>query len=122
MIKIETKLFAADNVGIISGKCIHVYRGSIKKTPAGVGHRILVSVRRRTEQFTLKKKTLLALVVRAKRNQRRRSGIFFRFTTNRFLAFHAIDTYRGTRIRGPLAAEIEHFNLDAAVALARRLV
>lgn len=107
MIQIETKLFGIDNIGILQGKCIHVYKGFYKKAKATSGDKILISVRKRNAaKIALKKKTNQAIVVHTKFPFRRLSGSFFRFDKNNFLSLHQDGSYRGNAIRGPLPCEL----------------
>jgi ribosomal protein L14 len=115
MIQIETQLLAIDKLGILKGKCIHVYRGFYKKTTATTGDKILVSIRKRNAtKITLKKKTNQAILAHVNIFCRRLSGNYYRFDNNGFLTLHTDGSYRGGSLRKPLPRELFFSSLKDA--------
>jgi ribosomal protein L14 len=106
MIAVETKLNGSDNVGILVGKCIHVYGGFFKKTFGFLGSKILVSVRKKNSSKDIKKKTYQAIIVRSKCALRRKSGHQITCNSNSFITLHHDGSYRGTMFYGPAPAEL----------------
>ena len=105
MLQIESFVQVADNVGVAVGKCIHVYRGFFKKANAYIGDKILLSVRKKLARKEVKRKLFFGYVIRSKFGIRRRSGHIVRFQTNSCVILADLETYRGTRIKGPISAE-----------------
>lgn len=105
MIQIESFVNVADNVGVAIGKCIHVYRGFYKKAYAKIGDRILLSVRKKLPRKNVKHKLFFGYLIRSRFGIRRCSGHFLRFKTNSCIVMADLETYRGTRVKGPVSAE-----------------
>jgi large subunit ribosomal protein L14 len=114
MLQVESFVTISDNVGVAVGKCIHVYRGFYKKACAGIGDRILLSVRKKIARKDVKRKLFFGYVIRSRFGKRRRSGHILRFKTNSCVILADLETYKGTRIRGPVAAEFR-FHLFRAI-------
>lgn len=105
MVRVEHVLRGIDNVGVVFGKCIHVYGSGYKKTPGRLGGLFLFSARKVVAVKKLKKKTYTGLLLKTPLNHRRRNGHLVRFPLHGFATFHAADVYKGTTVRGPLPRE-----------------
>jgi len=106
MIQQESRLAVADNSGAKEVLCIRVLGGT-KKRYAGVGDRIVVTVKSATPGGELKKGTVTkAVVVRTKKEVRRQDGSYIRFDENACVLLNAAGEMRGTRIFGPVAREV----------------
>ncbi|MCT4646192.1 50S ribosomal protein L14 [Carboxylicivirga sp. RSCT41] len=106
MIQQESRLAVADNSGAKEVLCIRVLGGT-RKRYAGVGDRIVVTVKSATPSGELKKGTVTkAVVVRTKKEVRRQDGSYIRFDENACVLLNAAGEMRGTRIFGPVAREV----------------
>ncbi len=106
MIQQESRLAVADNSGAKEVLCIRVLGGT-KRRYAGVGDRIVVTVKSAVPSGELKKGTVTkAVIVRTKKEVRRQDGSYIRFDENACVLLNATGEMRGTRIFGPVAREL----------------
>ena len=106
MIQQESRLSVADNSGAKEVLCIRVLGGT-RKRYAGVGDRIVVTVKSAMPGGDLKKGTVTkAVVVRTKKEVRRQDGSYIRFDENACVLLNQAGEMRGTRIFGPVAREV----------------
>jgi large subunit ribosomal protein L14 len=106
MIQQESRLAVADNSGAKEVLCIRVLGGTGRRY-AGVGDRIVVTVKSATPGGDLKKGTVTkAVVVRTKKEVRRQDGSYIRFDENACVLLNQAGEMRGTRIFGPVAREV----------------
>jgi len=106
MVQEETNLVVADNSGAKKVKCIRVLGGSNRRY-ASVGDIIVVSVRTAIPGGGVKKgEVSRAVVVRTKKEVRRKDGSYIRFDENAAVLLNPQGEPRGTRIFGPVAREL----------------
>jgi large subunit ribosomal protein L14 len=106
MIQQETRLAVADNTGAKEVLCFKVLGGS-KRRYASVGDLIVVTVKSAIPNSSVKKGEISnAVVVRTKKEIRRRDGSYIRFDENAAVLLNAQGEPRGTRIFGPVAREL----------------
>ncbi|MCG8698829.1 MAG: 50S ribosomal protein L14 [Bacteroidales bacterium] len=106
MIQQESRLSVADNSGAKEVLCIRVLGGTRKKY-ASVGDVIVVTVKSAIPSGEMKKGTVSkAVVVRTKKEIRRKDGSYIRFDDNAVVLLNNADEIRGTRIFGPVAREL----------------
>ena len=118
MIQEETDLVVADNSGARRVRCIRVLGGS-KRRYAGVGDVIVVSVKAALPGGGIKKgEVSRAVIVRTRKETRRRDGSYIRFDENAAVLLNANGEPRGTRIFGPVARELRDRNYMKIVSLA----
>ena len=118
MIQEETDLVVADNSGARRVRCIRVLGGS-KRRYAGVGDVIVVSVKTALPGGGIKKgEVSRAVIVRTRKETRRRDGSYIRFDENAAVLLNANNEPRGTRIFGPVARELRDRNYMKIVSLA----
>lgn len=118
MIQQESRLGVADNSGAKEVLCIRVLGGTGKRY-ASVGDKIVVSVKSAMSSSSLKKGTVSrAVVVRTKKEVRRKDGSYIRFEDNAAVLLTATDEPRGTRIFGPVARELREKQFMKIVSLA----
>ncbi|KGE87448.1 MULTISPECIES: 50S ribosomal protein L14 [Phaeodactylibacter] len=118
MIQQESRMRVADNSGAKEVLCIRVLGGS-KRRYASIGDQIVVSVKEATPSGNIKKGTVSkAVVVRTKKEIRRRDGSYIRFDDNAVVLLNAADEPRGTRIFGPVARELRERDYMRIVSLA----
>jgi len=118
MIQQESKLKVADNSGAKEVLCIRVLGGTGKRY-ASVGDKIVVTVKSAMSSSSLKKGTVsTAVVVRTKKEVRRKDGSYIRFEDNAAVLLGTNDEPRGTRIFGPVARELREKQFMKIVSLA----
>lgn len=118
MIQQESRLAVADNSGAKEVLCIRVLGGT-KKRYASVGDKIVVSVKSAIPSGNIKKGAVSkAVVVRTKKEIRRKDGSYIRFEENAAVLLNNQDEPRGTRIFGPVARELRDKRFMKIVSLA----
>ncbi|MBK7409067.1 MAG: 50S ribosomal protein L14 [Saprospirales bacterium] len=117
MIQQESRLKVADNSGAKEVLCIRVLGGS-RRRYASVGDKIVVSVKDATPGGVKKGTVSKAVVVRTKKEIRRKDGSYIRFDDNAVVLLTASDEPRGTRIFGPVARELRERDYMRIVSLA----
>ncbi len=118
MIQTESRLKVADNSGAKEVLCVHVLGGT-KRRYASVGDTIVVSVKSALPSSQVKKGTVSkAVVVRTKKEIRRKDGSYIRFEENAAVLLNAQNEPRGTRIFGPVARELREKQFMKIVSLA----
>ena len=118
MIQMESVLDVADNSGAKRVLCIKVLGGS-KRKYAGVGDIIVVSVKDAAPNGKVKKgQVARAVVVRTKKEIRRRDGSYIRFDKNSAVLIDKDNEPIGTRIFGPVARELRARRFMRIVSLA----
>ena len=118
MIQAETRLKVADNSGAKQVLCIKVLGGS-KRRYAYVGDTIVATVKEAVPNGAVKKgEVVRAVVVRAKKEQRRPDGSYIKFDENAAVIIDNQGNPRGTRIFGPVARELRDRKYMKIVLLA----
>lgn len=118
MIQEETNLVVADNSGAKKVRCIRVLGGHGKKY-AHVGDLVVVSVKAALPNSNVKKgEVCRAVIVRTKKETRRKDGSYIRFDDNAAVILNQKGEPRGTRIFGPVARELREKNYMKIVSLA----
>jgi large subunit ribosomal protein L14 len=118
MIQQESRLNVADNSGAKEVLCIRVLGGTGRKY-ASIGDKVIVTVKSALSSSTLKKGTVSrAVVVRTKKEVRRKDGSYIRFEDNAVVLLTPTDEPRGTRIFGPVARELRDKQFMKIVSLA----
>ncbi|MDX1408631.1 MAG: 50S ribosomal protein L14, partial [Saprospiraceae bacterium] len=107
----------ADNSGAREVLCIRVLGGSGRRY-ALIGDLIVVSVKDATPGGIKKGTISKAVVVRTRKEIRRRDGSHIRFDDNAVVLLDANDEPRGTRIFGPVARELRERDYMRIVSLA----
>jgi large subunit ribosomal protein L14 len=118
MIQQESRLSVADNSGAREVLCIRVLGGT-KRRYAGIGDKIIVTVKDAIPSGNVKKGSVSkAVVVRTKKHVRRADGSYIRFDDNAVVLLTANEEMRGTRIFGPVARELREKQFMKIVSLA----
>ena len=117
MIQQESRLRVADNSGAKEVLCIRVLGGS-KRRYASVGDMIVVTVKEASPGGIKKGTVSKAVVVRTKKEIRRRDGSYIRFDDNAVVLLSASEEPRGSRIFGPVARELREKDYMRIVSLA----
>ena len=106
MIQQESRLSVADNSGAKEVLVIRVLGGT-KKRYASIGDKVVVTVKSALSSSNMKKGTVSkAVIVRTKKEVRRKDGSYIRFEDNAAVLLNNNDEPRGTRIFGPVAREL----------------
>lgn len=122
MIQQQTLLKVADNSGAKSIMCIKVLGGT-RRRYASLGDIIVASVKVAAPNGTVKKKEVIrAVVVRTRKEHRRKDGSTLRFDDNAAVIIGKDGVPRGTRIFGPIARELREKGYMKIVSLAPEVV
>ncbi len=118
MIQEETNLVVADNSGAKKVRCIRVLGGSGRKY-ASVGDLVVVTVKAAIPNGQVKKgEVSRAVIVRTKKEVRRKDGSYIRFDENAAVLINNQNEPKGTRIFGPVARELREKQFMKIVSLA----
>jgi len=117
MIQQESRLKVADNSGAKEVLCIRVLGGS-KRRYASLGDQIVVSVKDASPGGVKKGTVCKAVIVRTKKEVRRKDGSYIRFDDNACVLLNQADEPRGSRIFGPVARELREKDYMRIVSLA----
>jgi len=118
MVRQESRLSVADNTGAKEVLVIRVLGGTRKKF-ASIGDKIVVTVKSALSSSNMKKGTVSkAVIVRTRKEIRRKDGSYIRFDDNAAVLLNASDEPRGSRIFGPVARELREKQFMKIVSLA----
>ncbi|PWN05049.1 50S ribosomal protein L14 [Rhodohalobacter mucosus] len=118
MIQTQSILNVADNSGAKKVMCIKVL-GDSKRRYARIGDLISCSVKTAIPGGNVKKgEVVTAVVVRTKKEIRRRDGSYIRFDENAAVIINKEKEPVGTRIFGPVARELREKSFMRIVSLA----
>jgi large subunit ribosomal protein L14 len=92
--------------------------GGSKRRYAGVGDTIVVSVKDTSPGGIKKGSVSKAVIVRTKKEIRRKDGSYIRFDDNACVLLNNQDEPRGSRIFGPVARELRDKDFMRIVSLA----
>jgi len=118
MIQQESIVKVADNSGARKALVIRVLGGS-KRRYAGVGDRVVVTIKDAIPAGQVKKGEVgKAVIVRTVKETRRRDGSYIRFDENAVVLINDQGEPRATRIFGPVARELREKRYMKIVSLA----
>lgn len=122
MIQLRTVLNVADNSGAKKIMCIQVKGGSFRKV-GSVGDIIVASVKEAIPNSNVSKGDVIrAVIVRTKKEVRRKDGSYVRFDDNAAVLIDNNGDPKGTRIFGPVARELREKRYMRIVSLAPEVV
>jgi len=122
VIQMQTSLEVADNSAARRVEMIMPIGGSTGKI-AGLGDRIKVTVKDASPDGTIKKGTVQdAVIVRTRKEVRRKDGTYIRFDQNAAVLIKEDGTPIGTRVFGPVARELRDKNFMKIVSLAPEVI
>ena len=116
MIQQESRLKVADNSGAKEVLC------RSHRRYASIGDKIVVAVKDASPGGIKKGTVSKAVVVRTKKEIRRKDGSYIRFDDNACVLLNAQDEPRGTRIFGPVARELRERDYMRIVSLAPEVI
>ena len=118
MVRMRTMLEVADNSGARRISCI-MPRGGSTGLRAGLGDIITAAVKEAAPDSTIKKGSVVkAVVVRTRKEHRRRDGTYIRFDQNAAVLINDDGEPVGTRVFGPVARELREKKFLKIVSLA----
>jgi large subunit ribosomal protein L14 len=122
MIQSYTRVNVADNTGAKVLMCITVLGGS-KRKYARVGDIFTATVKVANPGGVVKKSDVVkAVLVRSKKEYRRKDGSYIRFDENAAVIIDIANNPRGTRIFGPVARELREKNFMKIISLSPEVV
>ena len=122
MMQSYTRVNVADNTGARELRCITVLGGS-KKKYARVGDIFTATVKVANPGGVVKKSEVVkAVLVRSKKEYRRKDGSYIRFDDNAAVIIDNQNNPRGTRIFGPVARELREKNFMKIISLSPEVV
>ena len=122
MIQSETRLKVADNTGAKEVLCFKVLGGSGRRY-ARVGDVILVTVKQAMPHGMVKKgETSRAVVVRTRKEIKRKDGSYVRFDDNAAVLISDTDEPIGTRIFGPVGRELREKGFMKIISMAPEVI
>ena len=118
MVQQESRLKVADNSGAKEVLCIRVLGGT-KKRYASLGDKIVVTIKHADPSGDVKKGQITkAVVVRTRKEVRRKDGSYIRFDDNSCVLLDENGEMQGTRVFGPVARELREHNYMKVISLA----
>jgi large subunit ribosomal protein L14 len=122
MIQQETIVRIADNSGAKRALVIRVLGGS-KRRYARIGDIVVVAVKDALPDGTVKKgEVAKAVVVRTRKEMRRKDGSYIRFDENAAVIINDAGEPRATRIFGPVGRELRERKFMKIVSLAPEVI
>jgi large subunit ribosomal protein L14 len=122
VIQQQTMLDVADNTGAKLVMCFKVLGGS-KRRYASVGDVVIGSVKKSIPTASVKKGSVVrGVVVRTRKDIRRRDGSRVRFDRNALVIIDKDGNPVGTRIFGAVARELRNKNFMKIISLATEVV
>jgi len=128
MIQAESRVDVADNTGAKIAYVIRVLggstaRGKFTRKTAGVGDRVVCSVKKSLPGSDMKTGTIVkGVVVRTSNPIRRQDGSYVRFDKSAVVIIDDDGNPKGTRIFGAVARELREQNYMKIVSLASEVV
>jgi large subunit ribosomal protein L14 len=118
MVQMRTWLTVADNSGARQITCILPLDGDAG-LQASLGDVITAAVKEATPDSQVKKgKVVRAVVVRTRKEQRRKDGTYIRFDDNAAVLINDANEPIGTRVFGPVARELRDKKFTKIISLA----
>jgi len=118
----RTMLAVADNSGARKLQVILPLGGGLGKS-AGLGDIVTAAVKEASPDGTIKKgKVVKAVIVRTRKEHRRRDGTYIRFDENAAVVIDDAHEPVGTRVFGPVARELREKKFLKIVSLAPEVV
>ncbi len=121
MVQHRSMLKVADNSGAKIVQVIQPLGGSGKRK-ATLGQLVVGVVKKADPEGQVKKKEIIrALIVRTKKERRRKDGSYIKFDDNAALIVDKDGNLRATRVFGPIAREVREAGYNKIVSLAKEV-
>lgn len=122
MIQMRTILTVADNSGAKRISCILPLGGSTGRY-AGLGDIITANVKEAVPEGNVKKGDVVrAVIVRVRKETRRKDGSYIRFDDNAAVLINQANEPIGTRVFGPVARELRDRKFMKIISLAPEVI
>jgi large subunit ribosomal protein L14 len=122
MIQQETMLVISDNSGARKAQCIKVLGGT-RRRYATLGDIVVVAIKDALPNSAMKKgQVARAVIVRTKKEVRRKDGSYIRFDENAAVIVDENKEPKGTRIFGPVARELREKEFMKIISLAPEVI
>lgn len=122
MVQLRSILVPADNTGAKRLQVILVHGGS-KRRFGRIGDIVTAVVDQADPNGVVKDSEIVkALIVRTKKEKRRKDGSYIRFDDNAAVIIDKDGNPRGTRIFGPIAREIKEAGYSKIASLATEVI
>ncbi len=122
MIGMQTILEVADNSGARKLRCILPLGGDVGSR-AGLGDIVTASVQEAVPHSQIEKgKVVRCVIVRLRKETRRRDGSYIRFDSNAAVLISTDNEPIGTRVFGPVARELRDRRFMRIVSLAPEVI
>lgn len=122
MIQERSILKVADNSGAKIVRCFRILGGT-RHRYAKIGDVIVASVQSAEPRKGVKKKDIVRTVlVRSKKEMRRKDGSYVRFDENAVVLVNAKNEPVATRVFGPLPKELKEKGFEKIITLAEEIV
>ena len=122
MIQMRSWLTVADNSGARQLTCI-LPLGGDAGSRAGLGDVITAAVKEAAPDSAIKKgKVVRCVVVRMRKETRRKDGTYIRFDSNAAVLINDVGEPVGTRVFGPVARELREKRFMKIVSLAPEVI
>lgn len=122
MIQPRSMLKVADNSGAQIVQCIGILGGT-RKRYSQLGEIIVVAVKKAEPRKLVKKHDVAkAVIVRQRREFRRKDGSYIRFDDNAVVILAEKNVPKGGRVFGPIAREVKEKGFDKIAMMAAELL
>lgn len=122
MIQMRSWLTVADNSGARRLMCI-LPLGGDAGSKAGLGDVVTASVKEAAPDSPIKQgKVVRAVIVRTRKEHRRRDGTYIRFDDNAAVLINEAGEPVGTRVFGPVARELRERQFTKIISLAPEVI
>ncbi len=121
MLQLRSIIKPADNTGAKRLKLIHIYGGS-RRRYAHLADKVLCVVDGSTPYGLVKdRQKVKAIIVRTKKEQRRKDGSYIRFDDNAAVIIDNNGLPVGSRVFGPIAREVKEKGYKKIASLAEEI-
>ncbi len=118
MVQLESKLKVTDNSGGKVAKIVGM-PGASRRRWVGVGEIVTIAIQEALPNSNIKAHMVQkAVVVRTKKEKRRKDGSYIRFDDNACVLIDSKNAPVGSRVFGPVARELKEKGFDKIVSLA----
>lgn len=122
MLQTESGVIVADNSGAKTAQVIAVLKGSTGRK-AGIGDKVKVAIKSAAPSSSFKKGDVAnAVIVRLKKEIRRKDGSYLRFDDNAVALINKDGEPIGKRIFGPVARELREKGFKDVATLAEEVI
>jgi large subunit ribosomal protein L14 len=122
MIQMQSMLDVADNSGARKIRVINPVGGSVGRY-ATLGDVVTAAVKEATPDSNVKKgQVVKAVIVRVRKEQRRKDGSYIRFDRNAAVLINDQNEPIGTRVFGPVARELRERKFMKIISLAPEVI